>query len=378
MDFFDAFLLRNEQILLHTTFDRMEQARETPFPNPDLITTADTTGSRVKASETAPEAEQSEATPPRPLPERDREPATDPKAGFQRETHNKREGIPDANTNQPAPPLPPPMQIRPPRETMTSFPARRPRFRETRNAGSRRSLGDHRRTRRQAIALTAFLVMLLFVVLSSAFWIKARLILRQQPSHKEETISPGSERSAQTATPLRASPPVPSQESTPTVIEVPAVLPLPPPANRSPGPRATEMPAKSSDYPSNKVAANASGRISAQSESPGEILRLDTDAFTLTVERPAAQNATISPPPDRQRMIPGDEITHRVVSGDTLWDIASHYLGDPFQYPELARLSQIRDPDLIYPGDLVRIRMKAAAQETRRNDDGPIDSDDKR
>lgn len=49
------------------------------------------------------------------------------------------------------------------------------------------------------------------------------------------------------------------------------------------------------------------------------------------------------------------EIVHVVVRGDTLWAIAERYLDDPYRYPELARLSGIRDPDLIYPGDRVRI-----------------------
>ncbi len=49
------------------------------------------------------------------------------------------------------------------------------------------------------------------------------------------------------------------------------------------------------------------------------------------------------------------EIIHIVVKGDTLWDIAARYVHDPFRYPELARLSRIRNPDLIYPGDRVRI-----------------------
>lgn len=50
-------------------------------------------------------------------------------------------------------------------------------------------------------------------------------------------------------------------------------------------------------------------------------------------------------------------ITHVVVKGDTLWDIAKKYVKDPFRYPELARLSKIKNPDLIYPYDLVRIRI---------------------
>jgi len=49
------------------------------------------------------------------------------------------------------------------------------------------------------------------------------------------------------------------------------------------------------------------------------------------------------------------DCTHIVVPGDTLWDIAERYTGDAFNYPELARRSGITNPDLIYPGDTVRI-----------------------
>ena len=69
--------------------------------------------------------------------------------------------------------------------------------------------------------------------------------------------------------------------------------------------------------------------------------------------------ATAPSPPLSQQTPPAiDEIVHRVVPGDTLWDIAARYLDDPFQYPELARLSQISNPDLIYPGDIIHIIRK--------------------
>lgn len=52
------------------------------------------------------------------------------------------------------------------------------------------------------------------------------------------------------------------------------------------------------------------------------------------------------------------EIVHIIVKGDTLWAIAKRYLLNPFRYPELAKLSKIKNPDLIYPGNRVRIIYK--------------------
>jgi len=51
-------------------------------------------------------------------------------------------------------------------------------------------------------------------------------------------------------------------------------------------------------------------------------------------------------------------IIHMVVKGDTLWHIARRYINNPFRYPELAKLSHIKNPDLIYPGDKVKIIYK--------------------
>ena len=45
--------------------------------------------------------------------------------------------------------------------------------------------------------------------------------------------------------------------------------------------------------------------------------------------------------------------TYRVLPNDTLWDIAQAYLNNPFRYDDLARWSQINNPDRIYPGDKV-------------------------
>ena len=48
-------------------------------------------------------------------------------------------------------------------------------------------------------------------------------------------------------------------------------------------------------------------------------------------------------------------IIHVIIKGDTLWAIAKRYVNNPYRYPELARLSKIKNPDRIYPGNKVKI-----------------------
>jgi len=73
-----------------------------------------------------------------------------------------------------------------------------------------------------------------------------------------------------------------------------------------------------------------------------------------TSEKTAATSTQIREiePAVRQQMT---EIIHIVKKGDTLWHIAIRYVNNPYRYPELARLSNIQNPDLIYPGNRVRI-----------------------
>lgn len=47
---------------------------------------------------------------------------------------------------------------------------------------------------------------------------------------------------------------------------------------------------------------------------------------------------------------------HVVSNGDTLWHLAKLYLNDPFKFPDLAKWSNITNPDRIFPGDNVKYR----------------------
>lgn len=53
----------------------------------------------------------------------------------------------------------------------------------------------------------------------------------------------------------------------------------------------------------------------------------------------------------------GETRTHTVKRGDTLWDLAQQYLGDPFKWPEIYRrnTATVQDPNLIYPEQVIII-----------------------
>lgn len=80
----------------------------------------------------------------------------------------------------------------------------------------------------------------------------------------------------------------------------------------------------------------------------------------VTITQPTAvaaatEPATVqapSPAPERQEKKPAK--TYTVRSGDTLWRICARELGDGSRYPEVARLNGITNPNLIFPGQVIK------------------------
>lgn len=76
----------------------------------------------------------------------------------------------------------------------------------------------------------------------------------------------------------------------------------------------------------------------------------------ITLQGPDHEEVLTKLPPGYDPIVEGNKIVHIVTPGNTLWFIAMRYIKNPYRYPDLARLNNIKNPDLIYPGEKVIIQ----------------------
>lgn len=68
-------------------------------------------------------------------------------------------------------------------------------------------------------------------------------------------------------------------------------------------------------------------------------------------------------------------VYYTIIRHDTLWDISERFLRDPFKWPYLWKLNPyIKNPDLIYPGDVVKVVPLGAQEGEHRPAGVDIDS----
>jgi nucleoid-associated protein YgaU len=353
MDLFDAFMLHNEQVLFHTTFTRLEQAREIPYPSPDLETMA-RMADDVLAQTPVPDRSSAEVERPEGETSETDGATADAEESAHRADHPKDPGLsPAAKTTRGPAAIPMSRAAENDPSIVISHPSRK-------KPAKQRAVSSthHRRVRRYALALTVVLMLLLIVALSSVLLLQQRKNTSRAETDVKTVPLPAIATQPEGLDPpqtgLKPQIPAPDQAAPPTEA-APSTIAAAEPENTAPA-EAVENDAPS--RPSTIAMETAPNVTAPASEASREIMRVETEKFTLMVERPAAKTSAPSPPPSHLPPAALDEIVHHVVPGDTLWDIAAHYLDDPFQYPELARLSQISNPDLIYPGDIIHIIRK--------------------
>ena len=173
---------------------------------------------------------------------------------------------------------------------------------------------------------------------------------KKKPQRNAESVPPSQNRTAAAAAPTPGTPgfhaEITKNETDITIIlhapdNTPAIRPSEEDSETPHGP-ASGTTMQESILPENTVQNTSTG----VKETPPDNTATPDDSKEITV-----REKTTSKPHTRKKL----EIIHIVVKGDTLWDIAGRYVQNPFRYPELARLSKIKNPDLIYPGNRVHI-----------------------
>jgi LysM repeat protein len=109
------------------------------------------------------------------------------------------------------------------------------------------------------------------------------------------------------------------------------------------------------------------GRLRTLAVAPGLLAALALAVPGLSAQEPATTN-TIKIEAHASKWdypkelnVPEGSRTHMVQKGDTLWDLAAKYLGNPYAWPQIWELNQwVKDPHWIYPGDPLVIDLSRA------------------
>ena len=119
------------------------------------------------------------------------------------------------------------------------------------------------------------------------------------------------------------------------------------------------------DYPAD-LARAAPGK-------PAAVASAATDAAAPGAVASASDKPGALPAADAQNAVVGELRTARVERGDSLWRISRSIYGEGVRYTQIydANASQIRNPDLIYPGQVLVVPKQdnaapPAAPERRR------------
>ena len=75
---------------------------------------------------------------------------------------------------------------------------------------------------------------------------------------------------------------------------------------------------------------------------------------TITIRKTAETSAVVQNG-QSQPITTSMPKTYTVVKGDTLWGIAKRFLGEGIRYKEIAQHNKIENPNLIFPGQVVKI-----------------------
>lgn len=74
---------------------------------------------------------------------------------------------------------------------------------------------------------------------------------------------------------------------------------------------------------------------------------------------------------DGPELNPSHPERYTVVKGDTLWDISARFLKDPWRWPDIWKANpQVKNPHLIYPGDVLALRFNNGVPELHLEREG--------